>query len=273
MVFIQSIVLKLMDKLHKIYSDIKEVRIQGATNIAKAAVKAYMLEPSLKNKKKLLSLRPTEPTLSNALNFLEKLGEKKVLSHFVDAQKRINKFVFSLIRNNMVIYTHCHSTNVVNALIYTHRRGKKFEVYNTETRPLFQGRKTAKELAKNRIRVTDFVDDALLQAIKRADLVLLGADAILKSGVINKIGSGTIAELACNHKKPLYIVADSWKFSPKSVPVEERDFHEVWKNAPKSIKIRNPAFEKIDKKYIKGIISEQGILDFDDFIKRMSKLF
>ena len=180
--------------------------------------------------------------------------------------------VFGLIKNCMIIYTHCHSTNVVKALIYAKKKGKRFEVYNTETRPLFQGRTTAKELSKNKIKVTTFVDSALLQAIKNSDVVLLGADAILKSGIINKIGSAAISELAFNHKKPLYVVADSWKFSPKNVKIEERDFREVWKNAPKKIKIRNPAFEKIDKKYIGGIISEKGILRFEKFIKKAGRL-
>ena len=261
-----------MSKLQKIYSDIKEVRIQGATNIAKAAVKAYLLKHTPSNKIKLSSLRPTEPTLSNALNFVDMIGVDKTISHFSEAQKRINLAVLKLIKNGTIIYTHCHSTNVVNALIYAKKKGRKFEVYNTETRPLFQGRKTAKELSKNGIKVTTFVDSALLEAIKGADLILIGADAILSSGVINKIGSGAAAELAFDHKKSLYVVADSWKFSPKNVRIEERDFHEVWKNAPKKIKIRNPAFEKIDKKYISGVVSEYGVFGFDNFTKKMKKL-
>lgn len=260
-----------MNKLRKIYSDIKEVKIQGATNIAKAATRAYALDPSPKNKKKLLSLRPTEPMLSNTLNFLEKIGRKKVLAHFAEAQKKINSFVYRILRNGMIVYTHCHSTNVVKALISAKRRGKKFEVYNTETRPLYQGRITARTLLRNRIKVTSFADSAMLQAIKRVDVVLLGADAILKSGVINKIGSAAISELAHNHRKPLYIVADSWKFSPKNVKIEERDFKELWKRAPKHIKIRNPAFSKINKKYIKAIISEYGILELNKFIKKARK--
>jgi len=258
--------------LEKTYRDIKEVKIQGATNIAKAAVKAYVSKPTKGNKQKLMSLRPTEPTLSNALNFIDKVGGKKVISHFSESQEKINKLVFKLIKSGMIVYTHCHSTNVIKALVYTKKKGKNFEVYNTETRPLFQGRVTAKQLAKKGIKVTTFVDSALLEAIKKSDLILLGADAILKSGVINKIGSGTIAELASAHKKPLYVVADSWKFSPKNVKIEERDFHEVWKNAPGKIKIRNPAFEKIDKEYIKGIISEYGLLSFERFIKKAKKV-
>ena len=264
-----------MDKtsrLKKIYSDIKTVKIQGATNIAKAAVKAYAMDPSERNKKKLLSLRPTEPTLTNALNFLDRLGKKKTISHFKKAQEKINKNVFKKIKNNSVIYTHCHSTNVSKSLIYAKRKGKKFSVVNTETRPLFQGRKTARELSKARIKTTTFVDSAMNEAIKKADVILLGADAILRDSVINKIGSGAIAELAHAHKKPLYIVADSWKFSPKNVKIEERDFHEVWKKAPKQIKVRNPAFGKIPKRHVKGIISEYGVLKYSDFIKKADKV-
>jgi ribose 1,5-bisphosphate isomerase len=264
-------------KLQKIYSDIKTVKIQGATNVAKAAVKAYLLKPDKKNKERLMELRPTEPALSNALNFLKKWPKEKVLGHFKNAQDKINKLVYKIVKNKEVIYTHCRSTNVVKALLYAKKKGKKFEIYNTETRPLYQGRKTARELGKAGIKVTTFVDAATAIALekkqetKKADLILLGADAILKDGVINKVGSGMIAELAYLHKIPLYVVADSWKFSPKNVKIEERDFQEVWEKAPKRIKIRNPAFEKVDKKYVKAIISEYGILKYSEFVKKTKK--
>ncbi len=254
-------------QLTKIYKDIKDIKIQGATSIAKAAVKAYLLRPDKENKKRLLGLRPTEPMLSNAINFLSREKVKKVIDHFDLAQNKINKEAYKIITNNSIIFTHCHSTNVIKSLIYAKKKGKKFEVYNTETRPLYQGRTTAKDLAKNKIKVTTFIDSGMHEAVKDCDLVLLGSDAILKNGVINKIGSDAIAEIAYVHKKPIYIVADSWKFSPRNVKIEERDFHEVWKNAPSEIKIRNPAFEKIDKKYIKGIISEYGKHSYNNFIK------
>jgi ribose 1,5-bisphosphate isomerase len=257
------------DRIRKICRDIKKIKIQGATNIAKAAITAYLLKPDAENKRILLNLRPTEPTLTNALHLLNKLPNEKVLAHFDEAQKKINEGVYKILKGKRKIYTHCHSTNVVKALIYSKRKGRKFEVYNTETRPLFQGRLTSKELSKAGIKVAEYVDAAIHEAIKKVDLVLLGADAILDSGAINKIGSGAIAEIAYIHKKPLYIVADSWKFSPKHLPLEERDFHEVWKRVPKHIKVRNPAFEKIEKKYIQGIISELGILKYPVFLKKV----
>jgi len=251
-------------KFWKISRDIKNIKIQGATNIAKAALQAYQLIPTKKSKKKLLRLRPTEPMLMNVLDRVDKESPEKILSHFNEAQEKINKKVFKLIKNKDVIFTHCHSTNVVKALIYAKQHGKKFEVYNTETRPLFQGRKTARELSNAKIKVTMFVDSAVgvalskEQGTKKVDKVFLGADAILKNGIVNKIGSETIAKLAEDEKIPVYIIADSWKSYPKKIKLEERDFHEVWKKIPKrsKIKIENPAFEFVPKKFIKEIVTE-----------------
>jgi len=255
--------------LSKIYRDIKSVKIQGATNVARTAIEAYYLEPTNENKKKLMGLRPTEPMLVNALNLVNKIPKDSILKHFEFAQNKINHLVLNLVKDKIKIYTHCHSTNVINALVFAKKMSKNFEVFNTETRPLFQGRITAKELARNKIRVTDYVDSAMHEAIEKSDVIFIGADAILKNGAINKIGSGAIAELAFLHKKPFYIIADSWKYTPKNVEIEERDFHEVWKNAPKNIRVENPAFEKIDKKYITAVISELGVLNFDEFVKKV----
>src|SRR4030042_1987475 len=146
---------------NKITRDIKQIKIQGARNIARAALYAYSLIQKKSSIKKLKSLRPTEPMLEKVLALVETKPYKQILAHFNDAQNSINKHVFKLIKDKDVIFTHCHSTNVSNALIYSKRKGKKFEVYNTETRPLFQGRKTAKELKNAKISMTMFIDSAL----------------------------------------------------------------------------------------------------------------
>lgn len=264
-------------EFNKICKDIKEIKIQGARNIAKKALYAYSLIPTKKSRKKLLSLRPTEPMLENVLKKTETQSYKEILKHFDFAQEKINKFVFKIIKNNDILFTHCHSTNVINALIYAKNNKKNFEVYNTETRPLFQGRKTAKELKNAKIRVTMFIDSALgvalsdEQGTKKPDRIFLGADALLKNGVINKVGSEVIAQIAKNQKIPIDIVADSWKYSPKNIKLEQRDIDEIWNKSPKKIKIKNPAFEFIPKKYIKAIISEFGVLSYKDFLKKVKQ--
>jgi len=257
---------------------IKEVKIQGARNIAKAALIAYYSNPSSKTKKILINLRATEPMLVNVLNLADKTPKKEILKHFDEAQQKINKFILKIIKNHSIIFTHCHSTNVVNALIYAKRHGKRFEVFNTETRPLFQGRKTAKELSKAGIKVTMVADNAvgdILEkggTIKKADIMAIGADALLKNGdVINKIGSNMYAEIAHFNKVPVYVIADSWKFSKRPVKIEERGHKEIWKNAPKNIKMSNPAFETVKAKYINAIISELGILKPLAFAAKVKK--
>ena len=260
-----------------ILKNIKNVKIQGARNIAKAALKAYSLIPTPKSKKLLLSARPTEPMLARVLNEMEKNPSKNVSGHFDSSQKKINDYVLKMISNGDIIFTHCHSTNVSNALIYAKKKGKKFEVYNTETRPLMQGRITARELSKAKIKVTMFVDSALQNALsgegklKKVNKVFLGADALLKEGIINKIGSELVARIAEEEKIPFYVIADSWKYSSKKVPIENRKLNEVWDKAPKNIKIQNPAFEFVPKKYITKIISELGILKYNDFVRKMKR--
>lgn len=264
-------------RFNKICKDIKNIKIQGARSIAKEALYAYSLFPTKKSKQKLISLRATEPMLVNVLNKADKIPYKEIIKHFDSAQNKINKEVFKIIDKNDRILTHCHSTNVINALVYSKKHGKKFEVYNTETRPLFQGRKTASELKKAGIKTTTFIDSATATALEKENekdkiytsKIFLGADAILRKGIINKIGSGMFAEIANKHRIPVYVIADSWKFSPKIVKIEERDFHEVWKNAPNHIKIENPAFELVKREYIRAIVSEIGILSYSEFLRKM----
>jgi ribose 1,5-bisphosphate isomerase len=251
-------------RFNKICKNIKDIKIQGATSVAKAAIKAYYLIPNEETKKKLLSLRPTEPMLSHVLNLVDKWPKEKILNHFLESQESLNKLVFNLIRQDAVIFTHCHSTNVVRALIYAKKHGKHFSVFNTETRPLFQGRKTSSELAKAGIKVTTFIDSAASIALDNSDLVLLGADALLWNSVINKVGSGMFSQIAHDKKIPVYIVADSWKYSPKNVQIEERDFREVW--GSKRIHIKNPAFEPIKAQNIYGIVTELGVMGYEEFI-------
>jgi len=260
---------------NKICRDIKSLKIQSATTLARKAFYAYKLIPTKESKIQLLELRPTEPMLYNILKKYDNLSYSDLTKKLVDFQERINQEVLQMIKNGDIIFTHCHASSVINALINAKKKGKHFEVYNTETRPLYQGRKTSKELRRAGIKVTMFVDAAALIALtknneKRVDLILLGADAITKKGVINKIGSGMYAELAKLHKIPFYIVTNSLKYTNKSIKIEQRSTSEVWDNKDsKNIKIINPAFEFIPKKLITRVISEHGNLPYDNFLKKV----
>jgi translation initiation factor 2B subunit (eIF-2B alpha/beta/delta family) len=218
--------------------------------------------------------------LVNTLKKFKDLGYEETLKHFDKAQEKINEEVVKLLKKKqeelekkLTIFTHCHSTNVVNSLIHAYEEGINFEVYNTETRPLYQGRQTSKELSEVGIEVTTFTDDAArialqaLQGTNQADMVFFGSDAILEDGVINKVGSGMFAEMARQNDIPVYIIADSWKYTDH-VDLEERNFHEVWKDKPKKVKVKNLAFEKIPEDCVKRVVSELGTYTLSTFIKK-----
>jgi ribose 1,5-bisphosphate isomerase len=213
--------------------------------------------------------------LQNVLDLAEEQPIERILNHFQVAQDKINKHTLKLIKSKDIIYTHCHSTNVSHSLIYAKKKGKSFQVYNTETRPLFQGRKTARELKNANIKVTMFIDSAMdialseKQKTKKVNKIFIGADALTRNGIVNKVGSGAIAKLAMINKIPLYIIADSWKYSKNKVPMETRKLNEIWDKAPKNIKIKNPSFEFVPKKYIKKIITEHGALSYNEFLKKV----
>jgi len=89
-----------LGKFNQIAKDIKNIKIQGARNIAKAALYAYSLLPTKQAKRKLISLRPTEPMLVNVLNKIGKQNYKEILKHFDEAQEEINKNILKIIKDN-----------------------------------------------------------------------------------------------------------------------------------------------------------------------------
>ena len=290
--------------LKKTISRIKNLKVQGAENVAIEAVKALkevVKESKSKNISELLAgiyyaknllflTRPTEPCMRNALNYVVHdvdysnsieltkaicLKVDEVLERFDKNQKIIAQIGSKKIGNGTVVFTHCHSSTIFEILKQAKKQGKKFEVHNTETRPLYQGRITAREIAKLGIPITHFVDAAARFALKKADLMLIGADAITTEGkVINKIGSELYAEIANKYDIPVYVCTDSWKFDTETIfgyeeKIEKRKGNEIWKNPPKGVTINNFAFEKVNPNLITGIISELGIYKPHIFIQEV----
>lgn len=302
----------MFEFVKKTAKDIKEIKIQGAESIAIESVKTIrhlILASREKTKHKFLDeikkaiehiqkTRPTEPCLTNSLYYIFKdvdeiePGEtefkktkelllkncSEIFKHFRDGNKIIESLGSQKIKKNMVIYTHCHSSNVVRVLKKSKQLGTKFFVFNTETRPLYQGRLTAHEFSKLGIEVEHYVDSAARLILKRADLMLIGCDAITKDKIYNKMGSGLFAETAKKYKVPVYICTDSWKFSRDAllrnpVIVENRPKREIWGDAPKGVNVVNPAFEDVPNEFITGIISELGILTPKEFSKEVVKRY
>lgn len=286
--------MKKTDIVSKTAREIKSLNIQGASRVALAAADAMrkvalqskapranvLLSELLRARNTLISSRPTEPCMRNAVKFIfheidcsdsESLrrsvitNSDEALRHLRSSERLIAEIGSARIRKGMSVFTHCHSSNVLSVLKLARKKRVNFVVHNTETRPLMQGRKTAAELAAAGIRVIHYVDSGARIALKKCDIMLIGADAITSEGkVINKIGSELFCEAAKRLDVPVYVCADSWKFDYDTVfgfdePVEMRSSDEIWKPHTGRIRIDNHAFEIISPELVVGVITELGI--------------
>lgn len=297
-------------KVRVIVRDIKALKIQGARNVARSAVEALMAAAKDSKArsssafrrelsvaaKALAKSRPTEPMMRNlldeALHFAgEKAGvrsvaelkrmflahENMILSEVEDSAKRLAKYGAGLIPKDALVITHCHSSSVTKSLIQARKMRKRFSVVCFETRPRYQGRITAAELAKAGIDVTIAVDGAMQLFMKKADIVLVGADSVTSGGdLINKIGTSALAHIARMEDTPFYSCAELFKYSPKTMfgereRIEQRDPKEVWERPPKKVKIANPAFEVTPAKYLSGYVTEQGVIPPQSFFSMASR--
>jgi ribose 1,5-bisphosphate isomerase len=260
-------------RFEKILRDIKSVKIQGAENVARAGIEAFLLKSDKKSVERILNVRVTEPLLQNAIKILIKSPEKKTaakkfLKEIESFHEIISKKGAMLIKNNMNIYVHCHSSSVMDILKYAKKEQKKnFVVYTTEVEPLLQGRETARELARAGVKVIVFPDLAMETAIRNCDLFLFGADAYTKKYVVNKIGTATLVRIAKQYNVPRYSCGVSLKFTNK-VKIEKRSGKEVWDEREKNIIIENYAFDKARLKDLTGVVCEFGILKPRDFVKK-----
>lgn len=94
------------------------------------------------------------------------------------------------------------------------------------------------------------------------DCVIIGCDAIkLDGGVINKVGSYSVGLSALFANVPVYIAGNLLKADiHDKIHIEKRQDHEVWEDSPEGLQFLNLAFDKIPPKFIRGIITEFGII-------------
>jgi ribose 1,5-bisphosphate isomerase len=288
----------LPESVHETAEKIKRLEIQGARNVAIAAIKAIeslanqtktkgkkeLLKELTKAKGTLFVSRETEPLMRNALRWVmrqvEMSDKKKVkeligvvssaskefLNNLEASKESIAKIGAKRIRGGSIILTHCHSSTVTYLLNKAKEEGRCFEIICTETRPVFQGKTTVKEMLDLGVKTTLIVDSAARFFMNQVDLVIVGADAITSEGnVINKIGTSMIALAAHEARTPFYVVSELLKFDPATMygdyeKIEERGKNEIWRNPPGNLLIRNPAFDVTRRDFVHGIICEEGII-------------
>jgi translation initiation factor 2B subunit (eIF-2B alpha/beta/delta family) len=185
------------------------------------------------------------------------------LEHLTHANERLTMAVLGLVPPGARILTFSYSSSLLAALLEAHARHRLSAVLCTESRPVLEGQRLARELAKAGIAVELGVDAAIAAFTERADMALVGADSITILGVINKLGTTSLA-LTCRHAGiPCYVVADRRKWFPAGIAApalsQLRPAAEVWSNPPTGVTIWNAYFECTPMTLFSGIVGEDGL--------------
>ncbi|WP_337861979.1 translation initiation factor eIF-2B subunit [Nitrososphaera sp.] len=271
-----------MVTLERAVREIESVRVQGAKQIAvyglqflrQVALEQGFDERFDKIADRLRKVRPTAVVLHNCIEMIKQERKLSTIDRLMaylseESSEKIAKHSDRVLRSGMTVMTHCHSGEALQFLKHGHgRHGKKLSVIATETKPLEQGIKTAKELTQARIPVTLILDNAVGFFMKDVDAVVVGADALRREGVVNKIGTSLLAFSAKHYHKPFYVVANALKVDRrKDFSIEERPAMEVYRQITTAkrkslhgIKIRNPAFDVTPWEYVTAVITDEGVM-------------
>jgi methylthioribose-1-phosphate isomerase len=293
--------------LEELIDAIQRLKVRGAP--ALGAVGAFGVVLACTNEKsketvktkveRLQKARPTAVNLSYGVNRtlnaalrgknMQEMKEyaleeaRRIADEDVAVNKKIGEYGSELLEDGDVVLTHCNAGRLacvdwgtaLGVIRTAIEKGKRIEVIACETRPLNQGsRITTWELLQDEIPVTLIADSmsAVVMREGKVDKVIVGADRVVKEGVINKIGTYMHAVVAKEHNIPFYVAAPLSSFdlkrSCKEVEIEERSpdeliFFGATQIAPREVQVYNPAFDFTPFALIAAVITEKGIISIN----------
>jgi translation initiation factor eIF-2B subunit delta len=157
------------------------------------------------------------------------------------------------------IYTYSASSTVQGAIEDHFAAGAWFRVFVSESRPGNEGARLARALAARGVPVTLGTDAWLLGAIEEEGLLVVGADSLLPTVWVNKIGTRALAARARDRGVAVACAADTSKFLPPALARSyERDPAEIASDPPPSLLVVNPYFEEIGWDALDLLITERG---------------
>lgn len=193
------------------------------------------------------------------------IGWRKRLA---SAAESIGVHVRKALERVSTIYTYSASSTIRHALLAHHAAGEWFQVVMSEARPGGEGARMAASLAERGIPVRIGTDVWMWSAFEEEGVFLVGADALLSSGWVNKIGSEALASRAREQAVEVVVAADTSKWLPPALAalprLYDRDPAElVFRPAP-TLEARNVYFEEIPYAALDRLITERGVTRPED---------
>jgi translation initiation factor 2B subunit (eIF-2B alpha/beta/delta family) len=158
-----------------------------------------------------------------------------------------------MISDRTIVMTCSYSSCVCNSLELARQKGVDFKVLALESlhEKISYGEMTRARLAKSGIVSRAVPDNQVGWQVARADIILIGTDAISLHGwLVNGIPSLDLATVAALRKVPVYAVGESSKLDSRGIL--------------SGVSRPEPGFDLIPLELIAGVITEKGTLTPDE---------
>ena len=287
----------------KLIQVIEEDHIHGADWLSNAAI-GVLITASLREEAdsvdvlheklwdlgvKLAATRPSMASLANKIGYLfSELDKVSGLKEYRFKVSEVGTEIINSSRTNKKliarhlkvvaseaksVFTYSYSGTVVDVI----RSNNYKNIVVTESRPLMEGKRLAKELGEDGFNVLMMVDGAAGMYVTAADICLIGADSVQFDGsAVNKVGSKLLGYAAKDQGVPFYVLCDTSKFNVlnylgASIQLEEKTPDEVSESI-RNVTIKNPYFEVVPPKLITGVITEEGFMEPLDIRQKMESM-
>ncbi len=164
--------------------------------------------------------------------------------------------------DGVTVLTHDYSSTVLEAIELAASEGRHIEVYVTEARPRFLGRKTARTLSGvDRVDTTLIVDSAVGHYLDRCDRVVIGMDCIVDDVLYNRVGTFPISATAAELAVPVSVFGSSAKLIETGFAFENdyRSTSEVMREPAEGFRVENPAYDATPTHLLENVVTDDGV--------------
>ena len=189
----------------------------------------------------------------------------RVIVRIEDAKGRAAERAADLIDDGETLLTHDYSSTVLEAIDLAVGEGKHLEVYVSEGRPRYLGRKTARTLAEyDPVETHLFVDSAWGQFLPECDAVYVGMDCIVQDTLYNRVGTFPLCATAAQVGVPVYVVGSGTKVIEEGFVFENehRSPSEVMREPAEGFTVENPAYDATPVELLEAVVTDEGIVEF-----------
>ena len=189
----------------------------------------------------------------------------RVVDRVKQGKSRAAENATPMFSDGMTVLTHDYSSTVLEAIERAAQEGTHLEVYVTEARPRYLGRKTARVLSGiDRIETHLVVDSAAGHFLPECDRVVTGMDCIVDDTLYNRIGTYPIAATADDVGVPVTVVGNGAKVIESGFAFENeiRSPSEVMREPAEGFTVENPAYDATPTRLLDSVVTDEGTVEY-----------